>query len=459
MLLAQSSPFTPSYDNITTLHPLGLAAVIVLGIAMLVLPRRWAPLPMIIMACFVAPAQRIVVGGLDFSLLRIMILFGTVRILSWQEWRGFRWIALDWAIIAWAVVGTVAYTVQQGTPDALILKLGTSYDAIGMYFLFRCLIRSWEDIDRLALALTLVAFPVLVAFSIEKATGRNMFAIFGGVPEVTPIRQGRLRAQGAFSHPIVAGCFWAAAIPLIAARWWRPDWTARCLAAAGVGAALLIVAFTTSSTPVFGVLAGVLAAALFPLRHWMSWLRWGALGMLVYLHFAMKAPVWHLISRVDLVGGSTGWHRYSLIEQAIHRFSEWALVGTPSTAHWGWGLFDVTNQYVLEGVRGGVLTLAVFLAMIVIAFRYVGRLWGLAGAQPAKIAMAWAIGVSLVVHCTNFVGVSYFGQITMLWYLTLALAASVGAIVHRTVSSHSAIRRSSPLAASQDTVALLTRDS
>ena len=42
-------------------------------------------------------------------------------------------------------------------------------------------------------------------------------AAMGGVPEITVVREGRLRCQGAFAHPILAGCFWAEQLPLIAA--------------------------------------------------------------------------------------------------------------------------------------------------------------------------------------------------------------------------------------------------
>jgi hypothetical protein len=53
--------FDRDYYGATVLHPIGLAAVLVFGIAMCLLPRRHAVWPVIAMACFVAPAQRIVV--------------------------------------------------------------------------------------------------------------------------------------------------------------------------------------------------------------------------------------------------------------------------------------------------------------------------------------------------------------------------------------------------------------
>jgi hypothetical protein len=180
-----------------------------------------------------------------------------------------------------------------------------------------------------------------------------------------------------------------------------------------------------------GVLAAMIGGLMFLLRRQMRMVRWGILVTLIALHIVMKAPIWHLISRVSAVGGSTGWHRFNLIDQAIKHFGEWAVIGTSSTAHWGWGLQDVTNQYILEGVRGGFLTLCLFIAVIAVAFREVGRLWRLQARHMYRQALSWALGVSLFVHCTSFIGVSYFGQIWILWYLLLAMIGSMSSTTRR----------------------------
>ena len=63
-----------------------------------------------------------------------------------------------------------------------------------------------------------------------------------------------------------------------------------------------------------------------------------------------------------------------LIDGAIKHFPEWWLLGTSSTSHWGWHTaFDVTNQYVLEAVRGGLAGLVLFVGSIVCAYVLIGR--------------------------------------------------------------------------------------
>jgi hypothetical protein len=141
----------------------------------------------------------------------------------------------------------------------------------------------------------------------------------------------------------------------------------------------------------------------------------------------MKAPVWHLVSRVSAVGGSTGWHRFILIDQTINNFGDWWLTGCSiyTVATWGIWAGDVTNQYILMGVKGGFLTFILFIVLIAIAFREVGILWRLHSRNSYRLAVSWALGVSLFVHCTMFIGVSYFGQILIIWYLLLAMIGSL----------------------------------
>ncbi len=413
-----------TYYNQTTIHPLGLAILIALALSMLVVKRKSVIIPILIMACFVAPAQRIVVFGLDFNLIRILVLVGWVRVCLRGETACFVWKSLDKLIIAWSVSGLLAYVLLRGgAGGALIYKAGTLFDSLGMYFLFRCLIRDLDDLRYLLVSLLVLSLPVAFFLLWERQTGRNIFSAFGGVPEWTMVRYGKLRAQGAFAHAILAGCFWASQLPLFIALWWQGG--RKLLTLAGVMAALMIIYACASSTPVMGLAAVSVGFVTLFFRNNMKYLRVGILCALVGLHLAMKAPVWHLISRIDLVGGSTGWHRYNLIDQTIHRFGEWWLFGTKSTDHWGYSLYDTANMYINEAVRGGFVTLVLFVLVLVLAFQGVGRLLAASVGNRVQYLFAWALGVALFTHCMMFIAVSYFGQIIVVWYLLLATIGSL----------------------------------
>jgi hypothetical protein len=307
-------------------------------------------------------AQRIVVAGADFTLMRILLLAYVVRLLVRGEYRNFRWNRLDTAIVCWTVAGTVIMCIQLGVANALVNRIGWSFDILVTYFLVRCLIRQVDDVLSLGKIIALVAIPIAVTFAFEYQTQRNPFSIFGGVPQVTLVREGRLRCQGPFSHPILAGTFWASTLPLL---WllWRNDVAARRLAIAGLFAALFIVFACSSSTPLISVLAAAGGIALFRLRAWRTAM-WVSFCLLLFaLHMVMNMPVWHLMARADFVGGSTGWHRFRIFDAFINNFREWYLTGEPNPMSWGvWEMRDITNQFILEGLRGGLLTLSILLA-------------------------------------------------------------------------------------------------
>ena len=399
-------------------------AVIFLGIATLIVPRRYAIVPILIVACLISPGQRIVAATLDFNLLRVMILFGWIRIFMTGEAHGFKWKSLDTLVILWTLAGTAILTLREGTLASLIYRCGLMYDALGMYFLFRLLIRSWSDVEVIITSAAVISVPVAAFFLLEQATGRNVFAIFGGVSEITVVRDGRLRCRGPFAHPIFAGCFWAALMPMIGALWFTGH-SKRWLAPVGLLASMVVIITTSSATPLSAMIVAIIGAALYPLRRYVSWMRWAAVFGLVGLHLAMIQPVWHLLARIQLVGG-TGWYRYKLIDEFINRFHEWWLLGTSNYEEWWqYGFGALTNQYVLEAAQGGLLTLVLFIAIIVCAFQGVGRIIRSTAGERFPRYASWAVGASLLVHCAAFIGVAYFDQIYVVWYIGLSIIGSM----------------------------------
>ena len=85
MDLTQINHFRHEWVDQTTVHPLGLALVMILGMATLCVNRRYVLLPLFIMACVVTPVQRVVVFGLDFNFLRLMVVFGWLRLVLRNE--------------------------------------------------------------------------------------------------------------------------------------------------------------------------------------------------------------------------------------------------------------------------------------------------------------------------------------------------------------------------------------
>jgi hypothetical protein len=406
------------YFGTTTLSPIGAAVLLPLLLAVGTMSRRSAVAAFIAAVCFISDGQRISVAGLDFTPIRVLILVGAVRVLARAEF-SIKWQAIDGLFLSYVAWGYSAYALQyEFEVAALIRRAGEMYTYAGTYLLSRCWLRDGDDIAALGRTLAVLAIPSGLFFAAEWATGRNLFSVFGGVPEFTGMRDGRLRCRGPFPHAILAGCFWAGACPLIASLLWRKT-SERLLGLVGLAAAMLVIASCASSTPILALAAMGAAATLFPLRKQIRWIQAAALGTLVVIHFAREKPVWHLLGRLNVIGSSTGHHRYFLIDNAIKHFHEWGLVGIKSTAHWGHQMFDVTNQYLLEGVRGGCVAMLLFLAVLLTAFRQIGKAMDI-GHRRSAIIQAWFVGSALFGHASIFFSVSYFGQVPVIFWTTVA---------------------------------------
>lgn len=417
---------TRDFFNQTTVHPVGLLVLVSLCVATLIVSRPWLLLPTLVLACVVPQGQRIVVAGLDFSFMRVILLCAAMRVFARGEHRDLRPCPLDRAILVWIVVAFVGNVLQVGNKGAVIYRAGLAYDMLAAYTLCRVAFREWADIDRTVTWLALLAAASALFFLFEQSTGRNLFSIMGGVPEFSNVRNGKVRAQGPFVHAILAGCYWAVLLPVFGAKILHNDRRQRALAIVGVVSALIIVLACASSTPLLVVGCCGVGGLAFVVRGRMNQVRLAVFSGLFALHLYMKQPVWHLIARIDVVGGSTGWHRFKLIQSAIDNFHEWWLCGIPSTAHWGYFMFDVTNQYVLEGVRSGFVAMLAFVWVLVWAYAQVGATWRVVKRSSYLTLLSWAMGVAIFAHMNVFlaVSISHSQQNLLVFFMLLAMIGS-----------------------------------
>jgi len=409
----------------TIIHP---AAIVLLVFALWLLlngPRRLFVIPVVVIAMFVTSAQRIAIGPLDFTLMRLLLVGGIVRAVLRKDAQGMKWNSMDSFLIAYAIVGAITYIALWQNSAAVVHQLGRLYNILLVYFLIRLYVVTEEQIVVLLRALAWICVLSAVFMMIEQVFHYNLFSVFGGVRPNVWIREGRLRAQGSFSHAIMAGTFGAAFVPLFWGLWSMGGVANRRHAAWGAAGAVTMTMASASSGPVLTLMASTFAIAMWRYRRYTVLMKRLAVAMIVALHLVMQAPVWHLIARIDIVGGSTGYHRYRLIDAAINRFSEWALVGVRGTRHWGWLMHDVTNQFIAVAVDGGLFSLILFILLIRAGFKIVATCKAFSISHEAQARLWWAWGATLFAHCVSFIGVSYFGQMTHLWYLTLAIIASL----------------------------------
>lgn len=416
----------------TTINALGLYVTIIFGIITLFLPKKYAFIPLLAIGVTMTLGQIWYVAGMNFSIMRIIVLFSIMRVIIRKEFQGITFNEIDKAIVIFVAANVIVYTARDGTSEAFVNRLGFGYNALGIYFIFRFLVRSEEDIQRVIKVMAILVLPLAASMLLEKATGRNLYSYFGGVNEYTAIRGGQLRSQGPFRHPVLAGTFGAVTIPLIAGLWLSRR--ERMTASLSVIAATMVVFASASGGPVLSFVSAWIGLAAWKIRKYMRTIRWGILLTVLGLHFVMKSPVWYLIGRSSGIVGGTGWHRAELINQFLSRWDEWIIAGTGETAHWmpytlsRYQQADITNYFIRHGVDGGLLTLFLFIALIGFSFRKVGRSlreMGKGNEQTKEHFWVWGIGVSLFTHVVSFFGISYFDQMVIYWYSLLAMISSL----------------------------------
>jgi hypothetical protein len=408
--------------------------LLVNAVALLLLPLRWAALPLLVGACYMTMGQGIELGRFNFPVIRILIGVGLVRVVIRGERLAGTINGLDCLMVVWAMWAVSSSVFHEDASATLVNRLGLVYNGCGIYFILRVFCRSVDDVINLCRIIAILLIPLSLEMLDEHMTGRNLFSTFGGVNEFSEARGGILRAQGPFAHPILAGSVGATCLPLVLALWKRH----RVISIAGMAACTAMVYTSASSGPILSAGCAIAALSMWRWRHLMRIVRWIVVFGYVMLDLLMKAPAYFLLARMDMTGSSTSWHRAELIAAAGRHFSEWWMAGTDYTRHWmtygvGWSgnHVDVTNYYIMMGIYGGLPLMLLFMAVLAKGFAFVGQQTSHrkeAGATSTPSFAMWGLGSALFAHAATFVSVSYFDQSVVFLYVTLAAICAGGRV-------------------------------
>src|ERR1035438_1216324 len=129
--------------------------------------------------------QVLLIGSLHFPMLRILILFGLIRIVKDKVRSKAKVFTgginkIDIALIlltAFVAINGILLFQESG---AVINQLGNLYTVFGVYFLLRFLIRDEDDVTHTIQTLAYIAGIVAVVMTYEVATGHNPYALLGG---------------------------------------------------------------------------------------------------------------------------------------------------------------------------------------------------------------------------------------------------------------------------------------
>jgi hypothetical protein len=414
------------------MSPIGTFFSLACAVALVALPRKWAPLPLLLGACYMTLGQGVDIGPFHFYVLRILIFTGLARVIVRHERLAGGLTSVDCLMLCMGVWALCTSPFHKNPGDMLVNDMGFAYNALGVYFLIRCFSQSVDEVVGLVVITAIVLVPVGLEMVREQLTHHNLFALFGAVPNTPFVRDGRVRSQGPFGHPILAGTVGAVCAPLMIGIWRRHPRVAKL----GLGGCLLVVVTSASSGPLLSLICAASALVLWRWRHLTPKLRVAGIVGYILLDMVMQAPAYYLMARMDIVGGSTGWHRAALIQASTKHFSEWWFCGTdytrdwmPTGVSWSKNYSDITNYYIALGVRGGFALMSLFILILWTTFRHVGYTVRLeAEARGQNGFFVWSLGASLFAHAATSMSIAYFDQSFMFLYLDLAAITSIWAV-------------------------------
>ena len=373
------------------------------------------------------------VGTIDISVGRFVVGVVFLRcIFDRQIMNRFTWSRLD----TWVTLSMVVYVattfVLQPFYESLENRAGFLMDTWFAYMVTRFIV---TDISRLVTVVKWVAIvlaPLAFLGVIESVTGRLPFALLCGdssyFAHITHygFRFGFTRAVGPFSHSILFGCAFAMFLPLI---WYiRREEGWRALAYVLSVTAVIGTMSSMSSGPWIMMIAAIFCLAIE--RH--KYLIMPVLVLFVisciFLAIAANRPFYHVIvSYANPLGGS-GWHRAKLIDLAVEHFGEWWMFGYGGQdpgwgEHLGMSKTDITNEFVLAGVKYGVAGVVALVGVLAAAFRSLIDSYKWSTDLRVK-SLYWSLGCTLVSVVITWMSVSFFGQVMPLFYCILGMIGS-----------------------------------
>jgi hypothetical protein len=412
---------------------LGFFILVLVSLVVLRATRGWALVAVMAGVLYLTQGQVVEIAGVSMFAFRFVEIAGVLRVISRGEFAQIVRNPID-RILVLLYVYIMLVNVLRGT-DTMMYHIGIAADTIMVYLIVRALVQTAAEWEVFLIRFLVLLIPYTCLVLMENVFRFNVFSALGGVEFGEWERAGRLRSQGSFRHPSLLGTLGASFLPLYIGVF-RAG-ISRRMGLLGIMACAGIVWASNSGGPASMAAVGLVGWLLWPLRGKVNIVKWIFLTGLMALFAVMKAPIWYLPAKVSAVTGGDGWHRSYLMDIAFQNVDRWWLAGMPIHETSDWfpykldvtGGADITNGYLSIGFSAGVLGMGLFVWLLICALRRIGAALqldqGSLRGRERVTAMLWGLGVTVVAHGFNWLGITYFDQSFALWLLHLCAVGVV----------------------------------
>jgi len=341
---------------------------------------------------------------------------------------------LDAIVFASSLWMAASFIYLYGPADGLPSGVAVALDIAIPYLIARVSIRSLTDFRRYLITISPLVLLLAILLPIEALTQIRFIREFSietfGRVEANPFgiknqtRLGMLRASGPFSHPILAGLFFAGLLPLY---WFSGirGWPRVAGLVSGFAAF-----FTLSSAAVIGMVLFIGLALYDFLRRVVAFLTWPmfmafSLVAMAVVHVASQNGLISVILRFTFNPG-TGRYRLLIWEYGSESVAEnpWFGIGFEDWARLPWMSTSVDTFWLALAMRNG-LPAAVLLGLVTL-LSAIGL--AVSARRIRGVDQATLIGLSIAMFILFMQGftVHFFGGLGIWFAVLLGIAVSFG---------------------------------
>lgn len=416
---------------------------IIASILAIVLKPKYAFVVYLAIVIWFPEFLRISIGTIDISCSRIVATALLLRCLSDQRiLRKFRWTSLD-KVVALSILVYVGVTLLVQPKWASIEnRSGFIMDTWFAYIITRFIITDKEKLTTIIKCVAIILIPLAILGLIETTTGWQPFVPLRQFrpwdPEIgmttVGTRWGFTRATGPFGHPILFGGVFAMFIPLIyTLRYEKNIWKTFAYAISGL---MIAGALSSISSGPWVMIAIVLFCLVMEkYKVWIKYMLNFFIFFIIFIQIFSNRPFYHVIFSYAGKLGGAGFHRIAIIDSAIRDFGKWWLAGYGGEDP-GWGralgmsFTDITNEYILAGVRYGLAGVIVLCLVLIVSFRLLIAAYR-KEKDPYLKSIYWSLGSLLVAVSVVWMSVSFFGQLSTIFYCCIGIIGSAVLIPDR----------------------------
>ena len=115
------------------MNSIAILFLVIMCLLMVVVSLKKAIYPILIASCYMTFQQKIFVAGLDFTIVRIIILVGWLRLVLKNEIASLNINRIDKIFLCWVFITVITGTILHANVGAFMNRMGMAYNSIGCY--------------------------------------------------------------------------------------------------------------------------------------------------------------------------------------------------------------------------------------------------------------------------------------------------------------------------------------